>query len=66
MSADAAARLARLEALVSEQNQALQDARRQMDKASLRYKLYSAEFKRPMQQVLVRPNMALRAISTCI
>lgn len=51
ISADAAARLARLEALVAEQQQSLQAATRRVDKANLRFKLYSAELKKPLQQV---------------
>lgn len=51
VSADAAARLARLEALVAEQQQSLQAATRLVDKANLRFKLYSAELKKPLQQV---------------
>ena len=48
-SLDAAARLARLEAVVSEQSRSLEAAQRAVDKARLRYDLYSAEIKQPVR-----------------
>ena len=51
VSLDAAARLSRLEQAVAGQRDALAAAERRFEKANLRYRLYNADVKRPLQQV---------------
>ena len=51
ISLDATSRLAHLEQSVLGQKTALAAAERRLEKANLRYKLYNAEVRRPIQQV---------------
>jgi hypothetical protein len=50
-SADAAARLARLEALVEQQRAALQEVERRSTKEDLRHRLHNAEVREPLKHV---------------